>query len=255
MYKTIKDLPSQLDKLPKHAKLIYLKAFNASYEKYGEDSARKIAWSAVKKVYNKDKDGNWIEKKSEIISPVELSMYITKASYVGDRMIFSATASDILPDLYNDEMSLDLYNSFIKNLDGSEYISLAHYPRFDNLEQMNEVGKIEKVYSDGNKLKIKGYFHDTKLGQAAFRAIRKDRRENPIDNRIRMSIGFLDRSHTHKTNGMTWKSESGEFCKECAMGNRNQKLYLDGKLIHSALTRVPVNKRADIDYVKKENQL
>jgi cation transport regulator len=28
-----------------------------------EEVAHKVAWSAVKKVYEKDSDGNWVEKK------------------------------------------------------------------------------------------------------------------------------------------------------------------------------------------------
>lgn len=61
-YKSVKSLPESVQGLPSKAKRIFLKAFNASYEKYGEERAFKIAWSAVKKSYMKRK-GKWIRIK------------------------------------------------------------------------------------------------------------------------------------------------------------------------------------------------
>jgi cation transport regulator len=62
-YKTNQELPEQLKALPGEAQTIFRKAFNASFAEYGEDSAHKIAWDAVKKVYEKDTEGNWKKKK------------------------------------------------------------------------------------------------------------------------------------------------------------------------------------------------
>lgn len=52
---------------------IYREAFNSAWEEYKEPSERregatreetahKVAWSAVKKVYEKDSKGNWVKK-------------------------------------------------------------------------------------------------------------------------------------------------------------------------------------------------
>jgi len=48
--------------LPDHAQSIFRKAFNSSHAKYGEISAFRIAWAAVKKSYVKGADGKWVRK-------------------------------------------------------------------------------------------------------------------------------------------------------------------------------------------------
>ena len=61
-YKSIKDLPDNVKMLPDRAKRIFMNAFNASFDK-GEESARKIAWSAVKRKYKKNDKGEWVLKE------------------------------------------------------------------------------------------------------------------------------------------------------------------------------------------------
>ena len=58
-YKKTSDLPSSVrDHLPPKAQEIYMKAFNNAYEEYdNEETAFKVAWSAVKKKYKKDSSG------------------------------------------------------------------------------------------------------------------------------------------------------------------------------------------------------
>jgi len=74
-YTHLSDLPDNVkDNLPKHAQEIYRAAFNNAWEeykdpqdRYGDDNretvAHKVAWSAVKKKYEKRND-KWVEKKS-----------------------------------------------------------------------------------------------------------------------------------------------------------------------------------------------
>ncbi|WP_273278739.1 MULTISPECIES: ChaB family protein [Methanothrix] len=72
----LKDLPQSVqDNLPEHAQEIYLEAFNNAWKEYAkpedrrggasqEETAHKVAWSAVKKAYEKDeKSGEWKRKK------------------------------------------------------------------------------------------------------------------------------------------------------------------------------------------------
>lgn len=74
-YKKTTDLPDSVkDNLPMHAQEIYLEAFNSAWEQYDqpeerrgdasrEETAHKVAWAAVKKVYEKDeKSGKWSRK-------------------------------------------------------------------------------------------------------------------------------------------------------------------------------------------------
>jgi cation transport regulator len=75
-YKDNSDLPESVkDNLPQHAQDIYREAYNSGWEQYKdpdkrrgdssrEETAHKIAWSAVKNEYEKDdKNGKWKRKK------------------------------------------------------------------------------------------------------------------------------------------------------------------------------------------------
>lgn len=74
-YKKIQELPESVrDNLPEHAQEIYKEAFNSAWEQYDqpeerrgdasrEETAHKVAWAAVKKVYEKDeKSGKWTRR-------------------------------------------------------------------------------------------------------------------------------------------------------------------------------------------------
>lgn len=74
-YDKISDLPDSVrDSLPKHGQEIYKEAFDSAWEQYDdpedrrgdasrEETAHKVAWSAVKQKYEKDDDGRWKRKK------------------------------------------------------------------------------------------------------------------------------------------------------------------------------------------------
>lgn len=73
-YKTVSDIPENVIKaLPKHGEEIYQKAFNAAWVQYKdsksrdkdrsrEETAHAVAWSAVKKVFEKNDKGEWVKK-------------------------------------------------------------------------------------------------------------------------------------------------------------------------------------------------
>lgn len=74
-YRSTSDLPERVrNVLPAHAQEIYMEAFNSAWEQYDEpqerrgntareETAHRVAWSAVKNKYVKDPDsGKWKEK-------------------------------------------------------------------------------------------------------------------------------------------------------------------------------------------------
>lgn len=73
-YDSLKELPDSVrDNLPKHAQEIYQEAYNSAWEQYKdpedrrgdasrEETAHRVAWSAVKDKYEKDGSGNWTKK-------------------------------------------------------------------------------------------------------------------------------------------------------------------------------------------------
>lgn len=243
------ELPKGVKSLSPEQQTKWRKVFNSAYEGTCKDEkdrdacASKIAWSQV--------------KKSE--SMVEFSMVITKASRdpkTGE-MRWSAVASDTIEDSYGERMSLILFNNFIKRATakdkppsehcsefwcgGLPYLSLAHY-RDMNGEAVP--GEIKKIYIDGNRFKSSGVFYDTPLGNACFKSSYESK-DLPDDEKVRISIGFLDYEHAHGDAVFRRKSLS-DVCPMCVAGAGN-KVYLDGLLIHEALTRVPVNKRTIIE--------
>ena len=74
-YDSREELPDSVkDNLPQHAQEIYRKAYNSAWDQYAdpderrgdesrEATAHKVAWSAVKREYKKNDDGEWEEKK------------------------------------------------------------------------------------------------------------------------------------------------------------------------------------------------
>jgi cation transport regulator len=78
-YDQLSDLPDNVRKhLPEHAQVIYKEAFNHAWNEYAdredrregtsrEETAHKIAWSAVKQNYQKDlQSGKWIRKSAAL---------------------------------------------------------------------------------------------------------------------------------------------------------------------------------------------
>lgn len=185
----------------------------------------------------------------------------------GERF-WKATTSDILPDSYNDEMSLDLYQSFTRRIEqgeappeqycseawagGMPYVSVAHY------REHSIAGDTQRVYVDGTMLKANGTFRDTKLGKACFEALLDDLyapTKRGTHDPVRVSIAFLDYKHQHKASGYIFERSSLEdVCPECVAEKRARRqsgrVFLDGLLIHFAMTRVPVNKRTLMEVEK-----
>jgi len=74
-YKQTGDLPDSVRHvLPAHAQEIYKEAFNSAWDQYKDESVRRddasreetahrVAWSAVKHGYQKGDDGKWHKKK------------------------------------------------------------------------------------------------------------------------------------------------------------------------------------------------
>lgn len=233
--------------------------------------AAKIAWSAVKNKYKKVGD-KWIPK-AEVSS---FSMAITRTSYdkATNTRRWKAVASDTADDLYNDNMTLELYEDFLSRIESKEqppeahrsdfwsggmpYLSVSHY---SDLNGKGVPGPVDTVFIDGTELKSTGRFDDTPLGKACFQAISKDldtKSAVPDDQKIRISIAFLDWKHKHKSTGFVFDRMASEeaFCPECLKEMIESaetgklpkgKVFLQGQLVHLALTRVPVNERTKME--------
>jgi cation transport regulator len=73
-YQKLADLPDGVkDNLPRHAQEIYKEAYNNAWEQYKdpderrgdatrEETAHRVAWAAVKHKYEKNDQGDWVDK-------------------------------------------------------------------------------------------------------------------------------------------------------------------------------------------------
>jgi len=62
---TIQNPPDKIKDLPKHAKEIWIAAFNSALAQYKDEAkANMVAWAAVKTKYEQDKDGKWVLKQA-----------------------------------------------------------------------------------------------------------------------------------------------------------------------------------------------
>jgi len=218
-------------------------------------------------------------KNKEIVS---FSMAITGASYNKSNATprhWRAVDSDIDKDLYDEQMSTELFDDFTDRINndtpvpeafksvicednwcgGTPYLSIAHYKAGEGGK--NVPGKVEAIYKDGNKLKSKGTLDDTPLGRQVFQALCDDEMEKKSGNQehlpVRISIGFLDLQHKHvaQQGGQEFlftRSGVGQICPLCEQGIGG-KIYLKGQLVHLALTRVPVNPRTEMVAEKSMN--
>lgn len=62
-YRSVDRLPESVRHvLPKAAQEIYMKAFNAAYKEYDDETVvHKVAWSAVKKKFHRSDTGKWVK--------------------------------------------------------------------------------------------------------------------------------------------------------------------------------------------------
>ena len=178
-------------------------------------------------------------------------------------MYWSAVGSDVDWDLYGEKMTLELYKSMISKINnkvpppefyrdevtsdywqgGMPYLSIAH---FSDGNGKAVPGEVHKLYVDGKKLKSKGLLFENPLGTAVWKSLKQDEinYKNLIDeDRIRISIAFIDLAHKHGNSGEVFHRKSKtDVCPDC-QSRKGEKIYLDGYLVHLALTRVPVNPR------------
>jgi hypothetical protein len=257
-------------KLGGEGKKLFESVYNSELKgkcKGDKGCAAQRAWGAVKNAgWKKDKEGNWTKKANL----VEFSMYFEKAPFNQDtkEMSFVAAASDTEDDLYQDNMTMELFDSFLTRISNKEevpeefrsefwsggepYVSVSHYP---DLNGKAAPGMVDKSWVDGKFFKSRGHFFPTELGKAAYRSIWEDLKSplrSDASDKVRISIAFLDYKHLHKRSGYIFERKSlNDICPKCLMemlsGEHEGKAYLDGHLIHEALTRVPVNQRTAIE--------
>jgi hypothetical protein len=196
----------------------------------------------------------------------EFSMAIVKANIKDGEMRWRAVCSDVEEDVYGERMSTELFQDFIKHIQdeddipepfksviseddwdgGNPYISIAHYK--SGKGKVNVPGEPKNIFLDGKALKSTGILYDTPLGRSVYKSLTKDLVEKRED-KIRISIGFLDLEHSHGDRYTFTRKALTDKCPLCKEGV-GDKIYKKGHLVHLALTRVPANPRTDVEVTK-----
>lgn len=190
----------------------------------------------------------------KVRNTVEMPFYIYRVSHdkANDVRRWYATASGVKKDLYQERMTVQLFNDFIQRIDvgdeipepfkskawegGKPYLGVAHYL---DLGGVGIVGRTEDVYVDGSILKMRGVFEDTDMAKRAFDAIKNDIDNDVAQNeRVRVSIAFIDWGHEHEGHGAFERKSLVDRCPYCEQGI-GEKIYKKGQLVHLALTRRP----------------
>ena len=210
-------------------------------------------------------DGSMSHNEADVVlgmaSLTQRHLFINRVSedpQTGVRRWYS-TSSGIKRDLYDERMSRGLFKDFVKRIENREippepfvskawngglpYVGIAHYL---DLGGDGIAGKADKVVVDGTHLKMRGTFENNTLGNAAYDAIKHDidRKTSP-DERVRVSIAFVDWGHEHEGIGQFVRKSLMDRCTFCEQGI-GEKIYRKGHLVHLALTRQPAYPEADI---------
>lgn len=189
----------------------------------------------------------------------ELELNIVKTSFdkkTGEyRWQAQASSTDL--DLDAQRTSVELYKSFIAKIEGGmpirvedrlkdwegpmPYLSVSHFT--------HKIGEATSLYIDGKYLKAKGVFADNDIGSRAYKSVSKStaiEEERPI----RISISWRDLAHKHEKTGDVYDSATmGPVCPFCATQGTQHIKFLDGQIIHLALTRMPANRNTSIQAV------
>ena len=210
-------------------------------------------------------DGSMSHTEAEAVlgmaSLAQRHLFINRVSQdpqTGVRRWYS-TSSGIKRDLYDERMSTGLFKDFIKRIESREippepfiskawngglpYVGIAHYL---DLDGDGIAGKAEKTWVDGTHLKMRGTFEDNELGNAAYESVQRDiENKVPPEERVRVSIAFIDWGHEHERIGQFVRKSLMDRCSFCEQG-LGEKIYRKGHLVHLALTRQPAYPEADI---------
>jgi len=210
-------------------------------------------------------DGTMSHTEAEAVlgmaSLTQRHLFINRVSedpQTGIRRWYS-TSSGIKRDLYDERMSTGLFKDFVKRIESREvppepftsrawngglpYLGIAHYL---DLDGDGIAGKADKVVLDGTHLKMRGTFENNVLGDAAYDSVKRDiENKVPPDERVRVSIAFVDWAHEHERIGQFVRKSLMDRCSYCEQGI-GEKIYRKGHLVHLALTRQPAYPEADI---------
>lgn len=146
-YKSNSELPKEIQALPAVAQTMFRAVFNKSIKLgHAEDKSFKIAWTSVKKRFEKKTDGGWVAKSSAFHPVTYYTFQAQKADEFVSRSedgstIHKYVLSDLFPDELGTRPSPELLEAFAEQAIGLE-IDTDHELWNQALTKMSETSAL-----------------------------------------------------------------------------------------------------------------
>lgn len=185
-YSSTLELPEQVKKLPKHGQEIFLRAFNASFDKYGESRSFAIAYQAVKNAGYKKIGDTWqktenVSKNSDEVNTLSMTCTVDVKKSTDQQMVFGWASvvekdGEKVVDLHGDEIDSEtlekaVYDYVIESRRGDD----SHV--FKGTAQLVESMYFSKEKQDaiGIDLGHVGWFVGYKVSDEAWEMVKEGR--------------------------------------------------------------------------------
>jgi len=163
--------------LPPAAQTIWRKTFNNALKQYGnETTARRVAWSQVKRQYRKGKDGKWVKKEEEITLDIVESAFTVleereggELSYEGTALIDNVVSHNrrYYPAGFNDR-AMERTRDRIKEPNVNVTVFSRHGRAVGSIFSLPTgvpIGKVEGLNRSGDRIKYTGVIVPTAEGK------------------------------------------------------------------------------------------
>ena len=203
-YKDNAELPESIKgTLPEHAQTIFRKAFNSASDEYGtEDEARlmKVAWAAIKNIYEKKED-KWALKKgssavSELFAISESAGDWIPIAKVGQVMQLASVneggaAKDAFATAEGFEMAVTLFNDMALN----GYVNRNHSGVIEGLSMLEQKFEDPFLYGKFNSEAEAALRNPESNGRSIEASVFAVNNKNEVTHLLVTGVSVLDGKH------------------------------------------------------------
>ena len=237
---TLLTIPDWVKKMPKGAQEIWVNAFNAAVEQYGdEETAFKVAIAAVKNKYKQNERGEWILKEKVLKAAAKKMKVGEYAEEVEDKELFEALTVDtdtnrarviLLKSGWSKNKrfySPDVLGEAVSLFEGAKcYLDHEDVKGISNRSVRELAGFYENVAFINNRLEGDLQFLDTEAGKIGLALAQESIKHNkPLAGLSLKGLGKLRKTEEGYIVEELQKVNSVDIVSEPAAGGEFIKLY------------------------------
>lgn len=237
---TLLTIPDWVKKMPKGAQEIWVNAFNAAVEQYGdEEAAFKVAIAAVKNKYKQNERGEWILKEKVLKAAAKKMKVGEYAEEVEDKELFEALTVDtdtkrarvvLLKSGWSKNKrfySPDVLSEAVSLFEGAKcYLDHEDVKGISNRSVRELAGFYENVAFINNRLEADLQFLDTEAGKIGLALAQESIKHNkPLAGLSLKGLGKLRKTEEGYIVEELQKVNSVDIVSEPAAGGEFIKLY------------------------------